>query len=234
MSAIYKKEMYSYFTSGIAYVVLSVFTFFAGVFFMMVCLTGDTANMTSLFTNMFMVVLLLLPILTMRLFSDEKKQKTDQGLLTAPVNLFQVVMGKYLAALTVYAISLVIFIVFAIVIACFTQPSWMLIISNLIGVFLMGAAMIAICCFISSLTESQVVSAVVGITVGLFISFMDSLASSVSNDFLSGAINSISFLTRYQNFAVGIINLASVLFFVSVCVIFLFLTIRVYEKKRWS
>lgn len=234
MSAIYRREMYSYFTSGIAYVVLTVFTLFSGFFFMMNCLVSDTSSMTSVFVNMFMVVLLLLPILTMRLFSEDKKQKTDQGLLTAPVNLFQIVIGKYLSAVTVFAISLIIFILDAVVISFFTQPSWSMIFSNMLGMFLLGSAMIAICCFISSLTESQVVSAVIGIAVGLLISFLDTLASAVPIDFIASGLKSISFLTPYQNFSVGIISLSSVIFFLSICVIFLFLTIRVYEKRRWS
>ena len=91
MSAILKREFSSYFSSAIAYVVLAVFYFFSGMFFFWYCLLSDSANLTPVFINMFMVILFLIPILTMKLFSEEKRQKTDQALLTAPVSLLQVV-----------------------------------------------------------------------------------------------------------------------------------------------
>lgn len=234
MAAILKRELNAYFTSGIAYVVLAVLTFFSGIFFMMNCLASDTSNMTGIFVNMFMVVVLVIPVLTMRLFTEEKKQKTDQALLTAPVNLFQIVVGKFLSAVIVYALSLIMYIIYAIVITCFTTPDWTLILCNILGMFLLGCAIIAVCIFISSLTESQVVAAVSGIAVGLIISFLDTLSSLISVDFISTIISAISFSTPYQKFTVGIINLSGIIFFLSVCVIFLFLTIRVLEKRRWS
>ena len=225
MSAIYKRELNAYFTSPIAYVVYAVAALFGGMFFMGTVLTPDTTDMTYVFLNM---------ILTMRLFSEEKNKKTEQGLLTAPVNLFQIVMGKYLAAVTVYAIMLVLFVIYGIIISFFAAPSWITIISNIIGLLLFGMALISIGTFVSSLTESQIVAAIISIGVGLLISYMDSLASSVNVDFIKTILSAISFTTPYQNFAVGIIKLSDVVFFLSVPVLFNFLTVRVLERRRWN
>lgn len=234
MSAIYKRELNAYFTSPIAYVVYAVATLFGGIFFMGTVLEPDTTDMTYVFLYMVSIVVILIPILTMRLFSEEKNKKTEQGLLTAPVNLFQIVMGKYLAAVTVYAIMLVLFVIYGIIISFFAAPSWITIISNIIGLLLFGMALISIGTFVSSLTESQIVAAIISIGVGLLIYYMDRLASSINVDFIKTILSAISFTTPYQNFAVGIIKLSDVVFFLSVPVLFNFLTIRVLERRRWS
>ena len=111
MSAIYKRELNAYFTSPIAYVVYAVASFFAGLLFVATVLERDTSDMTYLFRNMTTIIIMMIPILTMKLFSEEKNKKTEQGLLTAPVNLLQIVMGKVLAAVTVYALLMVLFII---------------------------------------------------------------------------------------------------------------------------
>ena len=107
MAAIFKREFKAYFTSPIGYFVLAILFFFAGWFFYAGNLTANSADLTSVYSSLFSIVLLaVLPILTMRLFSDEKRQKTDQALLTAPVSLTGIVMGKFLAALLLYIVSL--------------------------------------------------------------------------------------------------------------------------------
>lgn len=235
MGAIFKKEIYSYFTSGIAYVVLGITAFFAGIFFMYGSLYSDTTDMTGVFSSMFMVIVLVAPILTMKLFSEEKRQKTEQALLTAPVKLYDIVMGKFLSAVVVYAVSLCVFFLEAIVLSVFAAVAWSTFISNFIGIFLLGCAFIAIGLFISSVTESQVVAAVIGIASGILISLIDALASTVDSvPFLSNILSAASFTVPYQDFTAGIVSLSNVMFFLSVCTIFLFLTGRMLEKKRWS
>lgn len=234
MGAILKRELRSYFTSGIAYVFLAVFMLFSGLFFFFACLQSDSSDLSPVFSSMFTVVVLLTPVLTMRLFSEEKRQKTDQILLTAPVRLTHIVVAKFLSAIIIFIISMLIFLVYALVINTFTEPQWSLILSNMLGLFLLGSAVISICIFISSITESQVVAAVAGIAVGLLISFIDTIAQSVPWKFLSNIIASVSFTTPYQKFTVGIVSLSNIVFFLSVVVIFIFLTTRILEKRRWS
>ena len=160
MSAVMKRELNSYFSSAIGYIFIAVFYVFAGFYFFATCLLSGYSTLSYVFSNMFAIAVFLVPVLTMRLWSEEKKQKTDQALFTAPVKLLPIVLGKYFAALIIYAISLAIFLVFGLVISCFVTPEWSVIIGNLIGLFLLGAALIAIGMFLSSLTENQVIAAV--------------------------------------------------------------------------
>lgn len=234
MLAILRRELSAYFNSAIGYIVMAVFYFFSGMYFHVYCLYYGSASLTYVFSNMFMIILFLIPIITMKSFSEEKRQKTDQALLTAPVNLFEIVMGKFLGAFTLYACCVAIFLVYALVIAFFTSPQWAVVLCTVFGMLLLGGALIAIDIFISALTESQVIAAVISIGVGLLIYMLDSLASLSQSEFLTSIINAISFNGNFSNFTFGILDLSNIVFFVSVIAIFVFLTIRVFEKKRWS
>ena len=158
MGAIYRREMNSFFSSSIAYVFLSVFFLFSGYFFLAGTLMSATTDMSEMFSALFLIVLILIPVLTMKLISEEKKQKTDQGLLTAPVSLWGIVLGKYFATLTLYTIGLCITLVYALILSYFGTVMWGIVISNFLAMFLLGAAFIAVGIFISSLTENILVS----------------------------------------------------------------------------
>ena len=169
MRAIFKRELSSYFNSAIAYIVMAVFFGFAGYFFVGTCFVGNVSSLSYTFSNIIMIIIFLTPILSMKTFSEEKKQKTDQALLTSPASLFDIVMGKFLGAFAVYAICCMIFFVYGLVISFFTAPDWAVIICTTIGLLFLGGAFIAIDVFISSLTESQVIAAIVGMAAGLVI-----------------------------------------------------------------
>ena len=234
MSAIIKRELNSYFNSAIGYIVLAVFYFFSGLFFYLYCLLSNTTSMSYLFLSMLMIVMLIIPIITMRSFSEEKKQKTDQALLTAPVSLTEIVLGKFLAALILYGLCNAIYLLYAVIIAAFAAPDWAVFLTTLLGMLLMGGALIAIDLFISALTESQIIAAVVSIGVGLLIYMLDSLSSLISTEWVTSLLHNLSFDAHFTNFINGIINLTSVVFFLSVTAVFLFLCVRVFEKRRWS
>lgn len=234
MGAIYKRELKTYFNSMMGMVFIAVFFFFSGLYFFSYSLMMGSASLSGVFDNMFLIVLLLIPILTMRIMSEERHNKTDQALLTAPVNLFSIVMGKFLAAFTVFIIAMSINIVYGLVLTAFGNPDWLSIVANFIGQALLGAAFIAIGIFISSLTESQVIAAVCTFGISLLIILTDSLAQLIGNEWLIKIIDWISFNTRYNSFAYGVINIADIIFFISVCAIFIFLTIRVLDRRRWN
>ena len=234
MSAIIKRELSSYFNSAIGYIVLAVFTFFSGLFFYMYCLLSNTASMSYVFLSMLMIVMLVIPIITMRSFSEERKQKTDQALLTAPVSLTEMVLGKFLGAFLLYCICNLVYVLYVIVLAIYASPDWAVFFTTMLGMLLMGGALIAIDLFISSLTESQVIAAVISIGVGLLIYMLDSLSNIFNVEWITNFLHNISFDAHFTNFINGIINLTSVVFFLSVIAIFLFLCIRVFEKRRWS
>ncbi|MCI7086106.1 ABC transporter permease [bacterium] len=234
MGAILKRELGAYFNSAIAYVVMAVFFFFSGYFFFGICLVNDTANLGYVYGNMFVIILFLTPIIAMKSFSEEKKQKTDQALLTSPANLFQIVMGKFLGAFILYAICCSIFLLYALIISFFTMPEWSVILCTTVGILLLGGALLAIDIFISALTESQVIAAVAGFAIGLLIYLMEVLISNLPFEWMKDALQSVNFLNYYENFTYGILNVADVVFFLSIIGLFIFLTIRVFEKKRWS
>ena len=234
MSAIIKRELSSYFNSAIGYIVLAVFYFFSGLFFYMYCLLSNTTSMSYVFLSMLMVVMLVIPIITMKSFSEERKQKTDQALLTAPISLTEMVLGKFFGAFLLYCLCNAIYVLYAVILSFYATPDWAVFLTTMLGMLLMGGALIAIDLFISALTESQVIAAVVSIGIGLLIYMLDSLSNIFNVDWLTNFLRNISFDAHFTNFINGIINLTSVVFFLSVIAIFLFLCVRVFEKRRWS
>lgn len=234
MTAIMRRELGAYFRSPIGYIYLAVFYVFAGFFFTMYSLFNASSDLSNVFYSMVTVVLFLIPILTMRLLSEDKKNKTDQALLTSPVSLTGLVMGKFLAALIVFALGLAITLVFALVVAAFTPPNWALVFSNFFAMLLLGAALIAIGMFISSLTENQVIAAVGGFAVGFGLMLVDALGSATENALLSKLVSGISFYTRYNTFTSGMFDFSGILFFASVCFLFCFFTVRSLDRRRWS
>ncbi len=235
MGAIYKREIKAYFTSPIAYIFLAVFYLITAFYFVTMNLGGATTDMSYVFAGVFTIMMILLPLLTMRLFADEKKQKTDQCLLTAPVNLIEIVMGKFFAATTVFLIAMAIYIPYIIVLLSLAGSiAWASVIGNLAGLLLLGAAFISIGIFVSSLTELQIVAAIISLIINFVLYMIDIFAVNVTWEPLKKIMVSIGFYNRYTEFTQGILNITSIVFFVSAIFVFNFLTVRVLEKRRWS
>ena len=234
MTAIFKREFLSYFTTPLGYVFLSVFYLLSGIFFYDVVLYNNTTKIGNICEMMFSIVLFLIPIITMRLLSEEKRQRTDQVLLTSPVSLTAVVYGKFFAAFSIYILGMSVILIYAFVISAFTQLNWLEIIGNLTGIILIGGAMISIGLLISGMTESQVVAAVITFGVSLGLMLIESFSGSVNNEIISALVNGVSFQSRYYPFTRGLFEISSFIYFFSVIIIFNFLTVRVIEKRRWS
>lgn len=236
MGAVYKREMRSYFTSPIGYVVAAVLFALYGFYYYSVMLSGSTYYIsTFVYSNMFIWSMMLLPILTMRVFSEEQKNRTDQALLTAPVSLTGIALGKFLAALLLFAIGISITLVFAVIIAFQVTPDWLVIVGNYVGLLLLGGMVIAIGLFISSLTESQFIAALGTFVVSFAMIMVDSLGSVFSSvKWITSVVNFISVSSRYSDFTSGVINYDNVVFFLSLQALFVFLTVRVLDRKRWS
>ena len=234
MFAILKRELSSYFSSPVGYVVTAAFMCFSGFFFYVQCLNAGTSNMYSVFQSMFFIVLFVIPLITMRLFSEDKKYKTDQALLTAPVSIPGIVIAKYLSALTMLLICLLSYLIEGIMLSFISSPDWSVIFGNVLSMVLMGSAFIAIGLFISSLTENIVIAAIGSFAVNVVISMIDSISSTVTVPFFKNILESLSFQSRYSNFALGIVSLSDVVFFVSIAFMFLLFTERVIERRRWA
>ncbi|MBQ1658379.1 MAG: ABC transporter permease subunit [Clostridia bacterium] len=234
MFAIYKRELYSYFSSPVGYVVVAAFMAFSGIFFYVQCLFAGTSNMYQVFQSMFFIVLFIIPLITMRSFAEDRKNKTDQALLTSPVSIPSIVTAKFASAFTVLAICLSSYIIEGIILSTIASPDWSVIIGNVLGMLLMGSAFIAIGIFISSLTENTIIAAVFAFMANVMISMVDSISSTVSWAPVKSLLSMISFQTKYRNFALGLISLSDVVFFVSITLLFLFFTDRITDRRRWA
>jgi len=234
MAAIWKRECKAYFRTPLGYVIIAVAWFFTGYYFFTYNIYGGTTDFTRLYALLFSVVLFLIPVLTMRLMSEEKKTKTDQLLLTAPVSRVAIILGKYLSALCVFVISIAGTLVTALIASCYGTVDWPCVIGNFLGLFLLGVAQIAICLFLSSITESQVIAAVLGFAVSLFLMLVDAISYVVKSKVLQSAFSYMSFNERYTPFTLGIVELKNVVFFLSVAALFCGFSVAVLERKRWS
>lgn len=237
MIAIFKRELRAFFVNPIGYVVLAALFGISGFFFFTYSMVGESADLSNMYSSLFSVVLLALPFLTMRLFSEEKRQKTDQALLTAPTGLTGIVVGKFLATLTLFAIGLSITLVYALIIECqpATAVDWVLTAGNLLGLLLLGGLIISIGVLISSLTESQIVAAIGTLGVSLVLICIDLLGSLFSNvSWVTKATAFLSISSRFSDFTAGLIYYDNVFFFLTAQVLFLFLTVRVLDSKRWN
>lgn len=234
MKAIAKKELRSYFLAPIGYVFVGVILLLFGYYFYQVIRIGSSSYITDVYGTMFIWSMMFLPILTMRSFSDEMKNHTDQGLLTAPISVGGIVFGKFLAAFCVFAIAMVLSLIPVVIISFFSSPAWGTILGTVFGSLLYGAAMVSIGIFLSSLTQSQIIAAISTFGVSILLLVINQMSSLVTNPFFSKLLTWISFNTRYQPFTKGILDISSIVFFLSVVAIFVFLTARKLESKRWG
>lgn len=235
MRAIYLKELSSYFKSARGYICLGLYFLFGGQFLLMQISYKGTNDIAAVFADMYIVVLLTLPLLTMRLLSEEKRTRTDQALFTAPVSLTEIVWGKFLAAFTVFALGISIFIVYFLVLGALSKPDFSMFLGNFLGMMLLGSALISIGLLISALTESQMLAAVGTFACMIFVIFLDSVGGILpdSLSMVSGALAVISLEARFSDFVSGILDPANVIYFISIVLIFNFLSERVLDKNRW-
>ena len=248
MFAIYKKELRSFFITPIGYIYTGAFLGLAALICCYTTLLSTSYDTTSYFTVMMFAMGILIPLLTMRLFAEEKKLRTEQLLLTAPVTITGMVMGKFLAALTVFGGSLLASCINFIPIYAVANaeragqsyeyyhigPVTGQLIGNLVGLLLIGAAFIALGTFISALTENQLAAAVITISIIALMLGLGLINSLIDVYWIRAVLSWISIYSRFGNFQNGLFDFAAILYYASICFIFVFLTIRVYEKRRWN
>ena len=196
MRAIFKRELRSYFSTPIGFIVLAAFYFFLGLYFSMIYSYGSPAVETVIMA-MSTVIVFTMPVITMRLMSEDRRQKVDQALLTAPVSLTSIVMGKFFAALAVFAIGFAPTVIFEIIVASYVSVNIMSYIYAMFGMLLLGSALIAIGMFISSLTESSVISAILTLVINILVLYMSSFASMIKVTWLANIIEKAAFITAF-------------------------------------
>ena len=235
MIAIYKRELRAYFTGVIGYVFLVIYLAVAGVLFCYTTLFSMSSDVTAYYTLMLLFSAIVLPLLTMKSFSEERKMKTEQLLLTAPVSIPAMVFGKFLAAYTVFGGAAVFTTLYFLILIPYASLKVAVLIGNAVALLLVGMVFIAIGLFVSSLTENQLSSAIGTIAIILVflgIGLINSLLP--SSYWLRYVFDALSIFTRFQTFVNGYFDLASVVYYLSVAAIFVWLTIRVYDRRRYS
>ena len=251
-TALLKKELNIFFSMPIAYAVITVFLVLSGYFFSSITDYYAMISMRSMnqyakgmmdlsmmegifrpyFRNMVVVLILMIPLITMRLFAEEKREGTAELLFTYPVSDLAVVMAKFMSALAVFgamiAGSLSSFIILRIGTAYEILP----VLAGFLGLLMIGSAFIMLGIFISSLTESQIVAAVISFGVLLFVLVIPWAAGSVG-PFWGAVLKGFSVVEHFDSFAKGVLDTADITYFISFFALFLFMTLRVLESKQW-
>lgn len=239
MLSVLKREISSYFTSPLGYVFIAVFFGFSGLFLWMNCLVQGSADMSGVFMMMFFVIVVLIPVLTMRTMADEKRQKTDQLTLTSPLSLFGLITGKFLAAFFVFLCAAAVLLIYALFIAGAVSGTgntfvWRSFWGNFVGLVLIGGVFISIGVFISNLTENQMIAAIGSIGANIALCMFDIILKYIPVDAVKTVLSALTVFNKYSEFTYGLFSLKNILFFVSIIAIFLFLTMRMTERRRWS
>lgn len=230
--------MRSYFTSAVGYVYIAAFLAVNGFIFSLntvqVGSTGQKYDISQYYIMLLFTFSILVPLLTMKIFSDERKLKTEQLLLTAPVGLVSMVTAKFLSAYTMFAGTYLISCLNYYVLFKYGKPTAGIIFGHIIGMLLIGAAFVAIGLFISSLTENQITAAVLTIGALVFSLVINFLNDYIDAAFIRVILSWISIYSRFFNFTYGIFDINACVYYASIVIIFLFLTVRIYEKRRWE
>ncbi len=224
MRAILKKEWAQYFRSPIGYVYLGAFWCLCGLHFTLENMLAQTSAVSGLFQNMLVILMFLLPMLTMRTFSEETRQRTNQLLLTAPVSATEIVLGKFLACMAILGVGLLGTVPYHIVAAVFGEAYVANAIGGYLAVLLVSAALVALGILISSLTDSQIIAAVVSYCLVFILWASDSLAAFFQGNLPGHLLSCFAILRRFQSFSIGIFDPAAVVYYVSICGLFLSLT----------
>lgn len=249
---IYKKELRLYFTSPVAYVILTIFLLIAGYFFFSIFSFFTRASMQAamnpqmgrdlnvtdsvlrpLFANVSVILLLLMPLVTMRLFAEERRSGTIELLLTYPVRDGAVLAGKYLAALTMYVVMVAGTLAYPAMLVNFARVEWGPLLTGYLGLLLMGAMFLAVGLFASSLTENQVVAAIV--TFGVLLMFwIIGWTAEFAGGPLGAVLTHLSILDHNDTFAKGVLDTKDIIYYVNFTVLALFLALRSLEARRWN
>lgn len=243
MIAIFKREMRSYFTTSTGYVFLAVALALSGIVFGASTLLMGSGDTGPYFALMLFVLMIILPILTMKTFSEERRTKTEQLLLTAPITTTQMVMGKFLSCLCMFLVFLVLSCVSFIPLFAYAKtntdeitelaPNIALIVGNMIAIILVGMCFIAIGIFVSSLTENQFAAVVITIAILLFLLLVGLFNGFIESYAIRTVLSWLSIYSRFTSFTYGIFDIGALIYYLSISGVFLFLSVRVFESRKY-
>lgn len=236
MIAIYKRELKSYFRSFIGLLFIAVTLFFVGLYFFVNNMLNGYPYFSYSVSSVMILFFIAIPVLTMRILAEERRSKTDQLILTAPVSVGGIVMGKFLALLTIYAIPTAVICLYPLIMSRFGTVPMANAYVAILGFFLYGMLAIAIGVMVSSLTESQVIASVLTFIILFLMYMMTSICSLLSpaGNLLTKLLGCLDMSTPYSDMLGGALDLQSVIYFVSMTALALFLTAQFIQKRRYS
>lgn len=234
MAGIYKKEISHYFKTMTGYVFIAMYLAVSGAMFTMVNLLSQNGDIRAYFSAMTTVVTFLLPILTMGMFAEERKQKTDELLLTSPISLTAVVLGKFFSTFTVFLIPLSVTGIYPLLLSAFGASAPMVTLGSFFGFMLLAMAFIAIGLFLSMLTDSQFVAAVMTYSLFALLLLANGTTALSGSAVLNALLRFVALTGHYNSFSYGVFQLTEIIYYVSIAALFLFLSIYVLERKRLS
>jgi ABC-2 type transport system permease protein len=245
-----RRELYSYFVSPIAWVLLAIFACLSGVFtyiisaaFVRASLEGQMSGQSGpmslndqviapLLSNIAVVGLFLIPLISMRLFAEEKRQGTIELLITSPIHDLEIVLGKWLSAVIMYAALLGVLVLDFSFLFIYGNPDWKPVATGLLGILLQGACLLAFGTFISTLTKNQIVAGSIGFALSLVLWILN-WTTSFGNSILVQVLNYLSIVSHMESFSRGVIDSKDLIYYLSMIFIGLFLTSRSLESLRW-
>ena len=223
MFAVYKKELKSYLFTSVGYIFIGLFLLMFSIFFYLELFSSAVINFEYLFYNGATILTFVTPVLTMRMFSEERKTGTDQLLLTSPRSITSIVLGKFFAAGTILLITELFTFVYFAILSYFGEPSFVVAISALGGFLLLGLAYISFGMWASSITENQIIAAVVSIGVFIAMWFVP---------YFNSTLSVFSLINMFNKFPQGLLSIKEIITFLSFAVLFIILTIIVLQRRK--
>ncbi|MDB5101289.1 MAG: type transporter [Cyanobacteria bacterium RYN_339] len=230
--AIAGRELRSYFVSPLAYVVAAFFMLVAGYLFSLILYHTKQANLQPLFSNLAVMFLLITPALTMRLLADERRTGTIELLMTSPLTDRELVLGKYLAAVTYLAFLLALTFVFPLILAVSAKPDWAPIWTGYLGTMLLGSSFMALGVLASSLTANMIIAAMITFALSLVVWLLPS-AGQMFGGSANDVMTYMSVINHQENLGRGVLDTTDILFYLSFIVACLFMTVRSVETYHW-
>lgn len=240
MFAIYKRELKSFFQSMIGWLFVAAIIFLTGLYFFAINLLSGYASVANTVASASFIYVLTIPILTMRILSEERRQKIDQLTLTSPVSVGRIVLGKYLAMATVLMLPIMVVAVYPLILSLFGTVAFAENYTAILGFLLYGLAAIALGLFISSITESQVIAAIISFAAMFATYMMSGIVSLITSDenivleFVATILSTLDFSSRFDQLLNGQFDVRAVVYFLTVIAVLLFLTAQSIQKRRYT
>lgn len=232
MLYIIKKEMETFFTTPFGFVFMGIFLLLSGLTFTMSNLLGGNGDLLGMFGLLANISFMTFPILTMRQYSEERKAGTEHLLLSSKLSIWDIVLGKYIAALSVFLLTLVATFVYAVILLCYGTPNIGGLFASYLGFFLFGSAMIAVCSFIASFTENQVTAAIASFGLLFLLVMLSSLSKSIGVPVLKDVFSAVAISERYDVFIRGIFEPGPVSYYICYAAVFLLLTEKNIRRRQ--